>query len=68
MVRQIFRDNFLKYKHEKSLTQNQIAKLTGYPISTIASWCTGRTFPNAEAIDVICNAFSIKPYELFNDK
>lgn len=65
MIRQIFRNNFNKLKSEKHLTQREIAKKSGYPISTIACWCSGRNFPTPEAIDVICEIMNISLAELF---
>lgn len=40
-------------------TQAEVAKKTGYAISTIKNWEQGKTFPKQPAIVVLCELYGV---------
>lgn len=43
-------------------TQQQVAKKTGYSLSTIRNWESGKTYPKQPAIEKLCNLYKV-PYD-----
>ena len=41
------------------LTQAQVEKETGYARSTLTSWESGKTFPRADVLEVLCKLYDI---------
>lgn len=53
-----------RYREERGLTQQELAKAIGKSFRTIQSWERGESFPNAEAIWNLCEFFGTDANDL----
>ena len=53
-----------RYREERGLTQQQLAKSIGKSFRTIQSWEREESYPNAEAIWSLCEFFDTDPNDL----
>ncbi|MFI3166899.1 MAG: helix-turn-helix transcriptional regulator [Bacillota bacterium] len=59
-----FRNKLIDCLNEKSLTQNQFAKLIGTSQQNVNRWCNGKAFPSYEFLIAICTELDITPNEI----
>ena len=55
----IFNQRIKDKRKEKNMTQNQLAKETGFSQPTIADWEAGKKQPTAGAIIALCKALEV---------
>ena len=60
-----FGERLASARKRKDLTQDQLAKLTGFREKDIQRWETGDYIPRAWKIPVLAEALSINPTDLF---
>ncbi len=64
MYREVFPERIKHARKEIGLTQREVAKETGIPLSTIAKYETGRLEPDLEKLGILANYFC-KPADYF---
>ena len=64
MYREVFPERMKHARKEIGLTQREVAKETGIPLSTIAKYETGRLEPDLEKLGILANYFC-KPADYF---
>ena len=62
----IIANNISKYLEMQSKTQSDLAEYMGVSQATVSNWCKGIKMPRMTKIDMICDFFSIKRYDLMN--
>lgn len=63
----LFRINLSRVLKEKRISIKQLAEKTGFCIGTVYTWSSGRYFPSANDIDIICDCLGISQIELFKE-
>lgn len=53
------KDIIKKLRHEKNMSQAQLAETLGVGLSTVASWETGARFPSREALYALADLFNV---------
>jgi len=61
-----FGERLKKYRKDKGLSQENLAKVIGKNATTIGRFENGQLIPNAEQIFLMCNELEIDEQELFN--
>lgn len=64
-VQRVLGENLKKLKKKYGLSVRVIAEETGLSMQTIYDHCNGRTFPNAEAVDIYADYFGVTFSDLF---
>ena len=54
----------MKITKERKVSRKELAKGLNVPYTTLTDWCTGRTFPRVEKINMIADYFGIKKSDL----
>jgi len=57
-------ERIFKIMEEKHMSQNELSRRTGIPVTTISDWNVKKTNPAAEKIMPICRALDVTPQEL----
>lgn len=64
-AQELLRINIRRLRAFRGLTQARLAELSNVSTNYIAEIEGGRRTPSFETIDAFCNAFAVRPYELF---
>lgn len=64
--RQEFGERLKKFRKDKGLSQENLARVIGKDATTIGRFESGRLIPDAEQITLICNELEINESDLFN--
>jgi len=54
-----FKNNLIELRHEKDLTQKQLAEKTGLSLSIIRKWETGDREPSGKALIILSKFFEV---------
>lgn len=65
--REIFARNLQKAIEGSYLNQSQIAKMCGISRGSCSDWCSGKTYPRPEKMELLCNALGVTEYDLTHD-
>jgi len=65
--REIFRQNLQELMRITKTKQVDIAKYTGVSYQTVSAWVTGRGYPRAEAMGMLCKYFNVRQSDLTED-
>jgi transcriptional regulator with XRE-family HTH domain len=57
----------LELREARGMSVYKLAKLTGIPQTTFATWYSHNRYPGLDKIELICNAFDITLAEFFSD-
>lgn len=64
--RQEFGERIKRFRKEKGLSQENLAKAINKNSTTIGRFESGKLIPDAEQITLLCNELGIEEYQLFN--
>lgn len=51
-------------RHNKNLTQDDVAKALGVEKKTVWSWENGRSVPSVDKVDLICSLYGCAYYDI----
>ncbi len=64
-VRGIVGRNLRQYRQRLQLSQEQLSEICGYSNGYIGEIESGRKYPSATALERICEALGVKPFQLY---
>ncbi|MBO5789845.1 MAG: helix-turn-helix transcriptional regulator, partial [Clostridia bacterium] len=59
-IREIVRENLVRFRKEKKLTQIELAEKIGYSDKAISRWETGEVTPDVETLNSLAELYGIK--------
>jgi transcriptional regulator with XRE-family HTH domain len=64
-VQQLFGENLKFYRKRANLTQDELSSTVNVSLLTIQNWESGRRWPAPDSIELLCEALSVTPVDLF---
>lgn len=64
-IEAVLAENLKRLREDRSLTQAQLAEMSGLSVTAVAHFETGRRWPKPESIKAIADAFRVKQEDLF---
>ena len=64
----VFARNLRDIMERRGVSQADIAKIFGFPKTTVSSWCTGDKMPRMDKIEALANYFGVLKSDLIEDK
>ena len=66
--KEILAKNLKRYIERSGKDRGELARIWGFPYSTVAEWLTGRKYPRIDKIQVMADYFGIKMSDLVEDQ
>lgn len=66
--KEILSKNLKKYITMSGKDRRELAKIWGFPYSTVSEWVNGRKYPRIDRIETMANYFGIQMSDLIEEK
>lgn len=66
--KEIFAENLKYYIDKSGKDRKELAKIWGFPYSTISEWINAKKYPRIDRIEIMANYFGIEKSDLIEDK
>lgn len=66
--KEVFSRNLKHYIAESGKDRRELAKIWGFPYSTVTEWINGRKYPRIDRIEKMANYFGVLKSDLIEDK
>lgn len=66
--KEIMAKNLKRYIAESGKDRKELAKLWGFPYSTVTEWINGKKYPRIDRIEIMADYFGILKSDLIEDK
>lgn len=66
--KEVFSKNLKRYIAESGKDRRELAKIWGFPYSTVTEWINGKKYPRIDRIEKMANYFGVLKSDLIEDK
>lgn len=66
--KEVFSKNLKRYIEKSGKDRRELAKIWGFPYSTITEWINGKKYPRIDRIEIMADYFGILKSDLIEEK